>query len=269
MASNTASGRVPLPTLRPDPEPAADEHSEVDYSKYISEAARLETFVHDWPHDKPDGSILAAAGFCFVDGSAPDEVCCPCCDALISGFDKQNIWTSLAHESHCELKPKVGEAKNRSCTECCEIFRTIGAKLNHYKRVHPLGDEERRKKALLKQQRKETRDGRLHGIVKIRARGAGGRLSNGSPAQDEQKRTERYRTGAIIDTGSEVCRGGVREGIGPLGSLSYSGVMLVQDCEPTVWSGEIVLSRAEYREFRQHIRNITRVFKRIDPVRRT
>ncbi len=46
--------------------------------------------------------------------------------------------------------------------------------------------------------------------------------------------------------------------------LSLSRIMTVADCEPTVWAGEVVMSRAEYREFRQHFRAMTYIFRDVD-----
>jgi len=75
----------------------------------------------------------------------PPDVRCPGCDATFSGFSADmDMFAQLSHDRHCPLRPKLGEAKNRSCTDCHRLFPSIGLKLNHCKRIHPKPEEERR-----------------------------------------------------------------------------------------------------------------------------
>jgi len=50
--------------------------------------------------------------------------------------------------------------------------------------------------------------------------------------------------------------------------LTFSRAVTSVDCEPSTRAGEIVMSRVEYREFRQHFRAMTDIFRDVDPKKR-
>src|SRR3569833_3335841 len=93
----------------------------------LDEQDRLATF-DDWPHVQPSAALIAAAGFHYPPESTTfDEVRCSYCGVALSGFTAANVWGILSHDRDCILKPKLGEAKNRSCGECGETGAAGGA----------------------------------------------------------------------------------------------------------------------------------------------
>lgn len=245
---------TPPPVSTPNRSPTGS----LDLTAYLSEATRLATFV-DWPHAHPSGALLSVAGFFFADGPAPDEVACPSCKANHSDFTTgRDVWDILSHRRDCTLRAKIGEAKNRSCTECHEVFATIGSKLNHCKRVHPKSEEERR----IKREAKEKLGaGNRKKVVKVRA---GGKTKSTWNEGDKGRMLALATQNMEVESESEEAEGDLMEW-GEKAGLSFSSIMLVVDCEPSVRAGEVVMSRAEYRGFRQHFRFMTRIFKDMDP----
>ncbi len=304
------------------PAAAAAALSALDLSKLLDEEERLETFA-DWPHERPSATLLAAAGFYFPvgtgastgtgssdsDSSCPfDEVRCPRCDATSSGFgpDSGDVWKQLAHRSDCALRPKLGEARNRSCIECHSTFSTVGSKLNHCKRTHPKPEEERlKKRAAFRAMSKKA------AWVAATEAAADSNNSSGPSASDhafsyrgnkndithrqtEPKkvikiyasshiangRTRRRRVIRASPCDDAVDKTAVEDGqqdephyeeheIDGNG-LSFVPAVTVVACEPCVWAaGEVVLTRAEFREFREHIRAMVHIFRDIEPKRAT
>jgi len=234
--------------------------------RYLDEQDRLATF-DDWPHVQPSAALIAAAGFHYPPESTTfDEVRCSYCGVALSGFTDANVWGILSHDRDCVLKPKLGEAKNRSCGECGETFSSVGAKLNHCKRIHPKPEDQRRPKYVAasgprKRLRAAGAGPGMKRVAKKRLLGGVGSVSAQRALGDD------LFPDTYADTSENQYWGSMHSLESPHG-LCISRVMTVVDSEPSVWAGEIVMSRAEYREFRQHFRAMTCIFRDVDPKKR-
>ena len=293
----TSSPTLSAANLKSAGEAAAAGHGKdeaVDLARYLSEEERLGTFS-EWPHERPSADVVAAAGFFFADGGV-DAVCCPSCAEVHEGFDRGvDVWAILAHRRDCPLRPKIGETKNRSCAECHALFTTIGSKLNHCKRAHPRPEEERRRRALERQQRRVAAGRPGDGRRRRKAKSAAA-AGSGVPSRRGKVATAKARLQALVldaaaqqhlEEGEEATEGpeggsgsgsdsddtdvaaaGSPLGVGPCNGLGFSGAVTTMDCEPGARAGEVVMSRAEYREFRQHFRAMTDIFRDVDPRKR-
>ncbi|TPX17912.1 uncharacterized protein E0L32_003013 [Thyridium curvatum] len=284
-----------------------------EYAKYIDDDTRLYSF-EGWPHAEPRAEAVAAAGYFYqpvdIDSSsgnviADDTVRCPCCDKVCSDFTPENAWELLSHRPDCPFKRNIKSAKQRLCRDCDIFFSSIGAKLNHSKRVHPRPEEERqerKRERLAAVARRQQAQAQAHAQPrKVRKASAAAYPRTTITAADTVSASAavaaaraRRIAAAALDLQAKYSGVPMMSTWKPINQhqyedddktddemkdphtcnetnneLSLSPLRVVVNSEPCAWAGEIVMSRAEYREFRQHFRAMTRIFRDVDPLKRS